>query len=137
MILVAYDVMKFGEKLEFLIEHRGTSQSRLSRMTGIAQPAISAMTRGDRRAYVDQAMALARALGVSLDYLADDEQNDIPLQPETEAEKKLWEAIRILGAEEVYRRVLVGGGSAAPAPQAVVESHVVLPNPPSRNREVG
>jgi transcriptional regulator with XRE-family HTH domain len=82
MIVLAYGVMEFSEKLEKMIAEKGITQTALARETGIDQSAISAMTLGKRRPYMDQALLLARALGVPLDYLADDSMDEPP--PTTE-----------------------------------------------------
>lgn len=66
--------MGISEKLAAQIQN----QSAISRMTGISQSAISEAASGRRRLYVDQAFAIARALNISLDYLADDEQEEPP-----------------------------------------------------------
>lgn len=103
-----YEGMKFSEKLTRLIGQSGKSQSRLGRETGIAQTAISEMTLGKRRPYMDQAFLLARALGVPLDYLAD-ESADEPPRSVTEEESYVLRAVRGLGLgyEEVIRRLTV------------------------------
>ena len=100
--------MTFAQKLELMIDVRRMSQTRLSRLTGIGQPAISAMTRGERRPYLDQAFRLARALDVSVDYLADDSL----AQPEpvpTERERTVWEILRAIGYERALLRLVAPG----------------------------
>ena len=119
---MVYVRMRFAEKLDYLISLKETNQSRLSRQTGIAQSAISEMTKGKRRAYMDQALRLARALGVPLDYLADDGLDDVPGVPATEQERRVWEVVRAIGPEEAWRR-LVGappdqGGGFLPGASA-------------------
>jgi transcriptional regulator with XRE-family HTH domain len=94
--------MKFPEKLVKLIETRETNQSRLSRQTGISQPAISQMTTGNRRPYMDQSLLLARALNVPLDFLADDTREGDPPLPITDEEKALWLLIRAVGADVAF-----------------------------------
>src|SRR5690348_12491828 len=93
----SYGGMKFPEKLTKLIELRETSQSRLMRETGISQSAISEMTLGKRRPYMDQAFRLARALGATLDYLADDSQDRMPEPELTDDERYIVKTIRALG----------------------------------------
>jgi len=58
----AYGEMEFAQKLERVIAQSGMSQSAIARETGISQSAISAMTRGDRRPYMDQAIKLEALL---------------------------------------------------------------------------
>lgn len=80
-------MMRFAEKLDYLIELCGTNQSKLMRLTGIAQSSISQMTKGGRKPSMEQAFALARALGIPLDYLADDSQDEPPEKALSEDER--------------------------------------------------
>lgn len=64
--------MEFHAKLALLIERCPKTQAQIAKETGIDPSAISAMMRGGRRPYMDQAFRLAKSLGTSLDYLADE-----------------------------------------------------------------
>ncbi|WP_435005137.1 helix-turn-helix domain-containing protein [Tundrisphaera lichenicola] len=97
--------MQFPQKLDFLIGLRGTNQSQLSRKTGISQSAISEMTKGKRRVYMDQAFELARALGVSLDYLADDAQEEPPAIASTNYDVVIKRLVEVMGEDEAIRRL--------------------------------
>lgn len=116
--------MKFAEKLARLV----ANQSELSRMTGVAQSSISAMSAGDRRPYMDQAFKIARALGVPLDYLADDTQDDPPAPPVPmpEDEQTLLEVYRYLGISlpEALRRLYDENGRGKP-PRDITEESIV------------
>ena len=102
--------MGYPEKLDVAIEKSGKSQSAIARETGIAQSTISAMTRGERRPYLDQAFKLAKALGVTVDYLIDDAQES-PTSSEgetlSEGEQRVLWLFRSLAisAEEAARRL--------------------------------
>jgi transcriptional regulator with XRE-family HTH domain len=100
--------MKYPEKLTKLIDLRETSQSRLARATGLSQTAISEMTRGERRPYADQAFAIAKALGVSCDYLIDDELDDPPPAELSREEYAVLVAFRGIGiaADVAVKRML-------------------------------
>ncbi len=112
MSLMSYVVMGFPEKLTLLIATNGKSQTKLARETGLGQSAISEMTKGERRPYMDQGLLLARALGVPLDYLADDAQDEPPRGPElSDAELAALKMVRSLKLDEaeVIRRLAAGG----------------------------
>ena len=99
MSLISYVVMEFPEKLAKLIADSGMNQSRLSRHTGIAQSAISEMTVGKRRPYLDQGFRIARAIGVPLDYLADDEAQEPPGPALSDDEEVILKIVRALNLD--------------------------------------
>ena len=62
----------FGERLIYLRKQRSLSQKQLAQLAGVPTPTLNALERGTRsgkRVAVEIAQRLARALGVSLDYL--------------------------------------------------------------------
>ncbi len=111
------DMATLAEKLARLIGN----QSEMERKTGIAQSAISKMTKGERRPYADQLGAIARALGVSADYLLNDDLDEPPrgndLSPGELSVLKMFRHLGISTEEAVEamvgRRVL---RSQAPTP---------------------
>lgn len=138
MLSVAYEAMRFAQKLDYLIGLRRTSQSELSRRTGIAQSAISEMTKDKRRPYMDQSFKLANALNVPLSYLADDSIDELPPETFTAAEAKVWEAVRLIGPEEAYRRILQGASDSSSRPPFYATGQAVESSPDSsRGRNVG
>lgn len=103
-----YDEMKttgkIAEKLARLIDN----QSVVAKKTGLVASAISEATAGKRRLYVDQAFKVARALGVSLDFLADDAQDEPPRQDgPSEDDQYVLRVFHALGidADEAVRRM--------------------------------
>jgi len=115
-----YDGMDFPRKLTKLV----ANQSELSRKTGIAQSAISAMTTGKRRPYGDQVFRIARALGVSADYLLDDGLDEPPRGSELSQDEK-----NVLG---MFRFLHRDSGLSSEEAIAGMVSGVVLrqPTPP-------
>ena len=74
--------MKFGEKITKLKKDRKISQIELANTTGISRDAISKYERGDVSPSVEYAKRIANALGVSLDYLVSDNEQEDDLDPE-------------------------------------------------------
>ncbi|MEE9362070.1 MAG: helix-turn-helix transcriptional regulator [Cellulophaga sp.] len=75
--------MKFGEKITKLKKQKKLSQVALAETTGISRDAISKYERGDSVPSVDYAKRIADALGVSLDYLVSDSDNEDVLDNDT------------------------------------------------------
>ena len=71
-----YFIMKLGEKITKLKKLKNLSQVALAEATGISRDAISKYERGDSVPSVDYAKRIADALGVSLDYLVNDNDQE-------------------------------------------------------------
>lgn len=81
--------MNFGEKISKLKKTKKMSQVELARITGISRDAISKYERGDVLPSVEYAKRIAQALGVSLDFLVSDSQQEEAL--DNEAVKRIKE----------------------------------------------
>lgn len=86
------------------------TQTELAEATGIRQGAISDIVAGKQRPYADQIGAIARALGVSLDWLMDDSQDETPKPEVSEDEKQLIWFIRKVGVDPDRAADLVAQG---------------------------
>lgn len=129
MDLGLYGGMEFAEKLELAITKSGKSQSQIARETGIDQSAISAMTRGKRRPYMDQALLLARSIGVPLEFLADDALDVPPGLGLSEEERYILRMVRTIGAAEAERRLLAGVEVASRPPVETTTEPTPAPEP--------
>jgi transcriptional regulator with XRE-family HTH domain len=63
---------RFEEKLRRQMLLRGFNQQKLARLSGVSDSEVSRILNGKSQPGLENALKLARALGVSLDYLADD-----------------------------------------------------------------
>lgn len=100
--------MRLKEKLPWLMEQKGIKPAELSKMTGIPAPRFSEWKdpKGKRSPTLEQAKRIARALGVSLDYLADDSLDEPP-NPELNAEdREILRIARRLGYEQALDRLI-------------------------------
>jgi transcriptional regulator with XRE-family HTH domain len=68
-----YVAMRFPEKLKKHRTERHMTQRALAEQVGVIQSHVAKWEAGDGRPYYDQALKIAKSLGLSLDYLADDE----------------------------------------------------------------
>lgn len=71
--------MKFMEKVRAQVARQNRNLAQLSRMTGVPQQRFQDWDnpQSNRKPTLAQALAIAKALHVSLDYLADDEMTDV------------------------------------------------------------
>lgn len=94
----------FGRRVEQLLASRQWTQGQLSAYSGIGQSHISQVIRGLKTPRLDVAMALARALDVSLDWLAGlPPQEPGILEPDEEELLKAYKAL-----DEAHRKVVLG-----------------------------
>lgn len=92
-------------KIKALLDARGLSQNELARLAGVHQPRISEWFGGSGGPSLLTALRIARALGVPLEYLADDGQ-DAPDPALSQEEANILEMVRTLGVPEARRRLL-------------------------------
>lgn len=96
------------EKIWKLLEKRGMSAAELSRATGIRQSRLSQLGKDDGKLRLPEALRIARALGTSLEYLADPEMDEPPAH--VGQESPVWITIRTIaeeiGGQEAVRRLL-------------------------------
>lgn len=126
MIASSYGIMTFPEKLYHWIQLRGMTQGAVARKSGLAASAITDMTAGKRRPYMDQAFRLARVLDVPLDYLADDSIDDVMAPEVSDDERAVIDLLRALNLDksEALRRL------ASPAVQVQAQPITFDPKTP-------
>jgi transcriptional regulator with XRE-family HTH domain len=134
--------MILKDKLQMLMARYGLNGQKLARLSQVSDSEISRILQGKSRPGLDNAFRLAKAVNVSLDYLADDSLDAEPPQPAdhlTPEERRLLtiaqkvgysevltllENIRFLGYEVAMSRLVGGkpvietekdGGDARPA----------------------
>jgi transcriptional regulator with XRE-family HTH domain len=92
------EVMRFADKVRSLLKLRRLSQSELAEALGTTQPQISRWLEGNSPPRWDYLLKMARALGVTADYLIDQEQEELPRPPGlTEDERFLLQLYHDLG----------------------------------------
>jgi transcriptional regulator with XRE-family HTH domain len=139
--------MNLQDKLQMLMARHNLNGQRLARRSAVSDSEISRILQGKSRPGLDNAFRLAKAVGVSLDYLADDDLDAEPPHPGdlfSPEEKKILsiaqrigyaevltilEAVRFTGYEVAMSRLVrgrpivevekVGSESGAIQPQAV------------------
>jgi transcriptional regulator with XRE-family HTH domain len=120
------EIMELKDKLQMMMIRRGLNGQRLARASGVSDSEISRILQGKSRPGLDNAYRLARSIGVTLDFLADDSLDvEPPKQEESVSSDErrvlalaqkvgypqvmnLLENIRFLGYEVAMSR-LVGG----------------------------
>jgi len=122
--------MGYTEKLQKLCAMRGLDQTALANQFGISKSSISRILSGSQEPKLRLAYDLARALGVTLDYLVDDSPEVGPSEQfvmVSEDEVTILKIVRLLGTEAAYNRLL--NAPAAPDPAAANRDVRARPGP--------
>lgn len=69
--------MRFEEKLRKQMLLKGLNQQGLARLSGVSDSEVSRILGGKSQPGLENALRLAQAVGVSLDYLTDDTRDDV------------------------------------------------------------
>lgn len=110
--------MRIGEKLKRLCDDRRWSQARLLEFVpDVSKSTISFWINGRSRPDLESARKLARALGVPLDWLADDEADfPVPQEAAPEEDRFILQICRKLGHDEAVRRLTLAPEAAGSGP---------------------
>src|SRR3954453_10927270 len=98
--------MKLEEKLSTHMARRGLNGQKLARSSEVSDSEISRILAGKSRPGLENAFRLARAVGVSLDYLADDALESDPLEdtdPLTADEREVLDLAHGIGSSRAAR----------------------------------
>lgn len=72
--------MEFGERLLFVLKEKEMTQRELAEKININETALSRYVNGSRKPRMDILVNIARALNVSVEYLAGNEESEIEFQ---------------------------------------------------------
>jgi transcriptional regulator with XRE-family HTH domain len=101
--------MAYPEKLQKLCAMRNVDQATLASKVGLSKSSISRILSGVQEPKLSLAHELARALGVTLDYLVEDAPENVLAQhlvSVTEEELMILRIVRRLGANAAIDRLL-------------------------------
>ena len=94
--------MNIGEKITKLKKSKKLSQTDLAKITGISRDAISKYERNEVVPSVDYAKRIADALGVSLDYLVNDSDQEEVLDNDAVKRIKEIQTLPFKEKEKIY-----------------------------------
>jgi transcriptional regulator with XRE-family HTH domain len=103
-----------GTKLRALVDARDLSLRDVGRDVGVSYQTVARWLGGVNRPKAAQALALARLLGVSLDYLLDDAQDDPHPGRLTDDERIILRLAAKLTPDEAIRRLMAAEPAVAP-----------------------
>ena len=114
VVMTTYGGMVFHEKLKTLMKRHRYSQTDVAKGVDVSQSLVSLWTKGKSVPTLDDAVRLAKFLGVGLDFLGDDAQDDPPVSEFSESERALIELVRAMGLDrrEATRRLTTSGNHA-------------------------
>lgn len=110
--------MEWREKIRLIRRDRRLSQKSLAEMIGVPQSQIAKWETGVGKPYFHHAVALSRALHVSLDFLADEDASQPPPAPDPR-ETTVVELARSLGYDVAFRRLAL-------VPEIKIDGHPTL-----------
>lgn len=96
--------MILKDKLHMLMARQSLNGQKLARLSQVSDSEISRILKGKSRPGLDNAFRVAKAVGVTLDYLADDSLDAEPPQPAdvlSPEERKLVALAQKIGTAEV------------------------------------
>jgi transcriptional regulator with XRE-family HTH domain len=132
---------RFSEKLAQKMLQLGLNGQKLSRKSEVSDSEISRIMNGKSLPGLENAIALARAVGVSLDYLADDLLDSDPNQPKESADEReatIQRLAREIGykqVEHVLENVRIIGYDVAMQRLIEASKPIAVPNSP-RNETI-
>ena len=113
-----YVSMEFSAKLRKLMKEHRYSQEMLARRLDVSQNLVGLWSRGKSIPDLKKAKLLAEVFGVTVDFLADETQEDPPDANLGETERKIWEVVNMIGPELAWKK-LVGGQFFGDAPRLI------------------
>lgn len=96
--------MTWQEKVKELMANQKLNQKQLSQKSGITEASVSRYLKGDRKARMDIIINFAKALGVTTEYLLE-EDNDLKLNSYTEIATAIARNGKNLSPEEKNRLI--------------------------------
>jgi transcriptional regulator with XRE-family HTH domain len=98
--------MRFAEKLYKHMLLKGMNQQKLAKLANVSDSEVSRILGGRSQPGLENAYKLSRAVGASLDYLADDTLDTDPMRPVGPAnagERDILEVARQFGYASAFR----------------------------------
>lgn len=102
--------MAWQDKVKMLMEKQGLNQKMLSQLSGITEPSVSRYLKGEREARLDVILNFSKALGVTSEYLLNEDEKTV-LEPYTEIATAIARNGNALTAEEKNRLIALILGS--------------------------
>lgn len=96
--------MELKDKLAMLMTRKALNGQKLARSSQVSDSEISRILQGKSRPGLDNAFRLARSVGVTLDYLADDSLDAEPPRPEdhlSPEERRVLALVQKIGCPQV------------------------------------
>lgn len=102
------DAMKLVDKALRMAKEKRINQAELARLIGVPPSRVSEWKNDEGKPSVDHALRMAKVVGTTLDYLADDELDEPPapssLEPDEQFILQLFRDLR-LSRDEAARRL--------------------------------